>query len=151
MTPERITIHCSDTPNGRVTTVEEIRSWHLARGWRDIGYHYVIYTDGTVHEGRPITEQGAHVELANENNVGICMAGRTAYSAAQFRGLRTLLDTLCTAHKIPAAKIYGHYEFPSAKVQGKSCPNMDANILRDWYANHDEQAIEPYVMTGDAV
>lgn len=148
MTPARITIHCSDTPNGRPTTVAEITSWHQARGWRTCGYHFVIYVDGSVNDGRPITEQGAHVMLANENNVGICIVGRNRFSAAQFRGLRFILDKLCDNYKIPVEKIFCHYEFPSAKVEGKTCPNMDAGILREWYRNHDETAIEPYVMTG---
>lgn len=148
MTPERITIHCSDSPNGRPVTVDEIRQWHLARGWRNIGYHFVIYTDGSVNAGRPLDQEGAHVAGANENNVGICMVGKDRFSAAQFRGLRSILSELCDKYSIPLDKIFGHYEFPSAKAQGKTCPNMDAGVLRDWYLNHDEDQIESYVMTG---
>ena len=38
-----IIVHCSATPEGRHTTVEEINSWHKQNGWKSIGYHYVIY------------------------------------------------------------------------------------------------------------
>ena len=55
-------VHCTATPEGRHTTVEDVRRWHLDRGWSDIGYHYLIYLDGTVHEGRPIEIQGAHTK-----------------------------------------------------------------------------------------
>ena len=37
-----IIIHCSATPEGKDFTVDDIRRWHLARNFADIGYHYVI-------------------------------------------------------------------------------------------------------------
>ena len=40
----------------------ECKSWHLDRGWSDIGYHYLIDRDGTVTEGRPIEKSGAHAK-----------------------------------------------------------------------------------------
>lgn len=55
-----IIVHCTATPAGRDYTVDDIRKWHLQRGFSDIGYHYVIYRDGSVHEGRPVTMAGAH-------------------------------------------------------------------------------------------
>ena len=65
-----IVIHESDTPTGRVVTVKDIDSWHRERGWHrnesdrlrfnpgltSIGYHYVIYLDGSVHTGRDENE-----------------------------------------------------------------------------------------------
>ena len=50
----KIIIHCSATPEGKDIDAEEIRQWHLDKGWRDIGYHYVIKLDGTVEEGGPL-------------------------------------------------------------------------------------------------
>ena len=61
-------VHCTATPEGRPTTVEDIRSWHKARGWSDIGYHYVIYLDGSVHEGRPVERMGAHCKGQNKGS-----------------------------------------------------------------------------------
>ncbi len=52
----QIIIHCSATPEGKDFTVDDIRRWHLARRRpADIGYHYVIYRDGSVHKGRAET------------------------------------------------------------------------------------------------
>ena len=51
---DKIILHCSATPEGRNVTVEDIRAWHIERGFRTIGYHYVIYLDGSVHAGRPV-------------------------------------------------------------------------------------------------
>ena len=57
-----IIVHCTATPEGRWVTNEEITRWHRARGFRTIGYHYVVYLDGTVHAGRPENEIGAHCQ-----------------------------------------------------------------------------------------
>ncbi len=44
----KIIVHCSATQEGRHIDVDEIRRWHVeGRGWSDIGYHYVVYLDGT--------------------------------------------------------------------------------------------------------
>ena len=58
---DEIIIHCAATPEGKNFTVAQIRDWHVnGNGWKDIGYHYVIYLDGSVHKGRPIEQVGAH-------------------------------------------------------------------------------------------
>lgn len=64
--------------NGRPVTekVAEIRRWHVEeRGWRDIGYHWVIDRDGAVAPGRPENEIGAHVEGHNRGTIGVCLLG----------------------------------------------------------------------------
>ena len=73
-----IIIHCAATPEGKNFTVEQIRDWHVnGNGWRDIGYHFVIYLDGSVHKGRPIEEVGAHCRGHNANSIGICSVSYT--------------------------------------------------------------------------
>ena len=52
----KIIIHCSATPEGEDLTVEQIRKDHKAQGWSDIGYHYVIYRDGSIHEEEPVNK-----------------------------------------------------------------------------------------------
>lgn len=102
-----IVIHCSATPNGRRTTVEDIDAWHYAPphefrrqpAWRArqnpdlkaIGYHYVIYPAGTVATGRHVEEIGAHVEGYNTKSIGICMVGTDKFSRAQWDSLRGLV------------------------------------------------------------
>jgi hypothetical protein len=140
VTPRRITVHCSDTPTGRAVTVEEIRRWHLERGWSDIGYHFVIYLDGTVAPGRPLTKMGSHVSGANEDNVGVCLVGKGEFNPAQWSALRQLLDSLTLAHGISKDALFCHREFPSAKAQGKSCPGFSGEALRSWYF---DQAAHP--------
>ena len=71
----KVIVHCTATPENRVVTVEDVRQWHKARGWSDIGYHIMIYLDGTVHEGRPIERSGAHCKGQNKNSIGIAYVG----------------------------------------------------------------------------
>ena len=65
----QIIIHCSATPEGRDVTVDTIRQWHKQRGFRDVGYHYIIYRDGSVHIGRPEAEQGANKKKKKKKGV----------------------------------------------------------------------------------
>lgn len=51
--------------------VDEIRRWHKANGWRDIGYHGLIAPDGSWAPGRPFTEIGAHVKERNRGTIGV--------------------------------------------------------------------------------
>jgi len=125
-----IIIHCSDTPEGRDNTVADITAWHKARGFRTIGYHYVIYRDGSIHTGRPEEEMGAHCKEGghNRHSIGICYIGGKTADMKQVKDTRTpeqkeaLLSLLRRLKaRYPNAKIYGHRDFSS-----KSCPCFDA-------------------------
>lgn len=141
MTPYRITVHCSATENGKSVSIETIRSWHIARGWRDIGYHVVIDVDGSVNIGRPLIEQGSHVEGENEGNLGICLVGTDKFTRSQFASLKNQLNNLINAFKINEWEIHTHREFPSAVKQGKTCPGFTTGQLLCWYLLDDYVAI----------
>lgn len=52
---DEIIVHCSATRPGQGCTARDVRRWHTAeRGFRDIGYHFVVETDGSVSKGRPL-------------------------------------------------------------------------------------------------
>lgn len=125
---KEIIVHCSATPEGKDYTVETIREWHLIRGFSDIGYHYVIYRDGSIHEGRDESISGAHCLNHNTISVGICYIGGYAIDGktpkdtrtdAQKKSLIKLIKELKV--KYPDAKIYPHYKFAA-----KACPCFDA-------------------------
>ena len=133
-TINEIIVHCSATPEGRPTTVGDIRSWHKQRGFKDVGYHYVVYLDGSIHAGRPESAIGAHCTGHNRNSLGVCYIGGVAKDCktpkdtrteAQKRALELLLKEL--KRRYPRAKIYGHRDFAA-----KACPSFDA---RNEYAN----------------
>lgn len=133
-TINEIIVHCSATPEGRPTTVGDIRSWHKQRGFKDVGYHYIIYIDGSIHGGRSERVIGAHCTGHNRNSIGVCYIGGVAKDCktpkdtrteAQKRALVLLLKEL--KRRYPSAKIYGHRDFAA-----KACPSFDA---RKEYAN----------------
>ena len=116
---KKLIVHCSATPNDRNVTVEEIRSWHLARGWNDIGYHYVIYRDGKLHTGRPVADIGAHCEGHNSDSIGVCLVGDTEFNEEQFETLKHLYRQLKQIHT--QIEPFGHRDFTDLKT----CPNFE--------------------------
>jgi len=123
----KIIIHCSATKEGNNVTASTIDQWHKDRGWRGIGYHYVVALDGSIEYGRSIYETGAHVKNQNEGSIGICYIGGLGLSMEpkdtrtpeQKESLLLLLKTLKKMH--PEATIHGHNEFSA-----KACPCFNA-------------------------
>ena len=114
---KEIIIHCSATPEGKDFTTAQIKQWHLARGFSDIGYHYVIYRDGSIHTGRAESVSGAHCTGHNTISIGVCYIGGVASDGktpkdtrteAQKASLLKLLKQLKA--KYPGSKIYPHYK-----------------------------------------
>lgn len=123
---DKIIVHCSATPEGMDFTVEDIDRCHRSRGFRCIGYHFVVYRDGTVHEGRPLKEPGAHCLGHNAHSVGVCYIGGCAADGKtpkdtrtpeQRTKLRELVAELL--EQFPNATVHGHYEFAN-----KACPSF---------------------------
>lgn len=114
-----LVVHCSDSPDGRQDTGQDIHRWHRERGWDGIGYHYVIERDGKVQRGRPEYWQGAHVRGHNHHSLGICLIGREDYTQPQQDSLERLLRSLLFEHD--QALVVGHYQLDSHKT----CPNFD--------------------------
>lgn len=122
-----IIVHCSATPEGRNVSVADIDRWHRERGFVGIGYHYVVYIDGSVHEGRPLNKVGAHCKGHNVHSIGICYIGgvdlngkpKDTRTLAQKDALVNLLMRL--KRRFPKAVIRGHRDFAA-----KACPSFDA-------------------------
>jgi N-acetylmuramoyl-L-alanine amidase len=70
-----IVIHCSATREGKDYDVKTIRGWHVQRGFKDIGYHFLVHLDGTIEKGRPIDQAGAHAKGYNDESIGVCYVG----------------------------------------------------------------------------
>ncbi len=125
----KLIVHCSATPEGRNVKTETIRDWHIiGNHWDDIGYHYIIELDGSIHRGRDEDVIGAHCAGLNANSIGICYVGgmckngripKDTRTEAQKQSLLKLLKELKA--KYPNATIHGHNEFAA-----KACPSFDA-------------------------
>lgn len=131
---DKIILHCAATPEGKDFTIKDIRNWHLQRGFSDIGYHFVIYRDGTVHRGRPVDFAGAHTLGQNKYSIGICYIGGCAADGKTPKDTRTpeqrfalfkLVYELMQKYNLPVSNVFGHREFAN-----KACPSFDMNIFR---------------------
>ena len=130
-----IILHCSATAEGKNYHASDIDKWHKAKGWKGIGYHYVIDLDGTVEPGRPLNQIGAHTEGHNANSIGICYIGGCAKDGRTPKDTRTpeqklamyqlLYDLLNT---YPKATVHGHYEYAN-----KACPSFKIEDLQREY------------------
>lgn len=123
-----IIVHCTATPEGKDYTVADITRWHKQRGFTTIGYHYVIYRDGSLHHGRNINVAGAHCTGHNTRSIGVCYVGgverdgKTPKDTRTPQQKETLLNLLITLKATyPHAKIHGHRDFAN-----KACPSFDA-------------------------
>jgi N-acetyl-anhydromuramyl-L-alanine amidase AmpD len=143
---DKITLHCTDTPNGKTVRVDVLRDKHInERHFTDISYHYIILADGKIASGRPLSTTGAHVKNANTRNIGIAMVGRDKYSLKQFESLKGLCKALCEKFNIGVGEIYCHYEFRSAIEQGKTCPNFKIEDFIMFMCDHME-AMDDYLL-----
>lgn len=108
-----------------------IREWHLERGFSDIGYHFVIWRDGYIEEGRPISRIGAHAKGHNSDSIGICLVGGideegkpdSNFTCKQYGALCTLVDELVNDPNLNINQVLGHRDLPGVK---KACPSFNA-------------------------
>ena len=136
-TINRIVVHHSASDWG---TVNDIRGWHLERGWDDVGYHYVItngrdgpayeYTrehDGRVQKGREVADVGAHARGKNDDSIGVCLIGNGQHTRLQYVHLLWLLRWLAGEHNVTLDGIAGHYELDARKPD---CPSFPMRLVR---------------------
>lgn len=133
MTPRQTTtaivIHCSATPAHMDIGADEIRQWHQAKGWGDIGYHWVIRRNGAIERGRDQWRQGAHEPHYNAYSVAICMVGgvdedgkpEDNFTVAQYASLKTLVLGLMTEYP-GINQVCGHRDAPEVD---KACPSFE--------------------------
>jgi len=135
----KIILHCSDSEWGSASVIDQ---WHKERGWTEIGYHYVITNgqtepkkynsnyDGAIEDGRSVTKIGAHAKGHNTDSIGVCLIGKSHFTAKQlYDALPTLLRLLISQYTLSPKDIYGHNEFDP----DKTCPNFDVQLVRNLF------------------
>ena len=153
---QMVTIHCTASLYG---TREQILSDHIARGFGDIGYHFMVgngcttksnyntTTDGLLITGRPLTSYGCHAPGWNNISCAISLFGVGKYTQKQqitlFQQIKALMikynmkdkngKTIETAGCNAGSLINGHCETTSGKAQGKPCPVINMDRLRSTF------------------
>lgn len=141
ITPRGIIIHHSAvtfTRQGLPLDMEVLASAHRRRGYGafywgrvyHIGYHYVIFPDGSVVQGRPERCRGAHA-VGHNSDLGICLVGDFSAAInstgevipskptdAQMRALVDLTRQLRAHHNLPLESIRRHHDVNG----GTKCP-----------------------------
>lgn len=132
----RIIVHCSATKPSMDIGVDEIRRWHIERGWSDIGYHWVIARNGIIEHGRAEKAAGAHARGHNQDSIAICLVGGidengqpdANYTAAQYKALNDTINGIYMRHNIH--EVLGHRDLPGVT---KACPCFDVRSFISSY------------------
>ena len=146
---DKIIIHCSATKEGNDVTVEQIDKMHRKRGFACIGYHFVIYRDGSIHDGRDICKVGAHTTGYNTGSIGICYIGGLDKTGKKIKDTRTyqqkdalykLVRELMKMY--PIKEVKGHRDYsPDTNGDGviskyewiKGCPCFEvSDFMKDY-------------------
>lgn len=87
-----VVVHYSEGPTNQ--SVRSIQNFHMdGRNWADIGYNFLVDTEGRIYEGRGWLVVGAHAPDHNTSGIGVCMIGRNGDSTpAAKRAIRWLYD-----------------------------------------------------------
>jgi hypothetical protein len=139
----KMAIHHTVTPsNDPESRVRAIQRYHQdTRGWCDIGYHFLVGTDGRIYEGRPLHLVGAHVGGQNTGNIGVSFVGCFHSSGCGSMGPTVppeemielagrLLGTLSRLHDIELNndRVRGHRDHPGAST---TCPGDNVYVRID--------------------
>ena len=120
---------------GSYANVEDIHSFHKGKGWAGIGYHFVIFSDGKIWEGRPWGKKGAHTP-ENNSKIGICVEGnydKKTLNTYQYSSLYLLIQAVIykmrhTDGITENIKLYYHRDWSDKSCPGWSFPTK-AEIL----------------------
>lgn len=114
-------LHCTDSDYPQHDNIETIRDWHVAgNGWRDIGYHFLITSDGVVHRGRDLELIPAAQLGYNSGTIAIAVTGKRNFTEAQRKATRALCVEISEAYP-EGMTFHGHKEVDPSRT----CPNFD--------------------------
>ena len=122
----RVFIHCSVSDHPHHDNISTIKSWHLARCFSDVGYHFFIQKDGTLEYGRDVEKTPAAQKGHNLYTLTICIHGlkEANFTQAQFDTLNKLAIQI--EHNYENISFHGHCE-----VSKKACPVFNYRKVLD--------------------
>lgn len=88
-----VVVHWTAHYNDQNPSAQDIEASHLARGFSEIGYHYIIHRDGSLQRGRDINKVGAHAAAGgtsfsrNTYTIGISFVGGINLTQSEARSM----------------------------------------------------------------
>ena len=143
--------HGSESTFGNAAT---LALWHglpkpRGRGWKTIGYHFVIlngwlakgvynkFWNGHIETGRPLdddpflkrNERGAHVRGRNHDTLSVCMIGESGqYTDEQYESLMKVAYMIDC--QFDGVRIMQHTFYDARKPQ---CAGINIHLIRNNY------------------
>lgn len=126
-----LVVHHSATESGGAGAFRVLH--RLVKGWRDVGYHFVIGNgthspDGHQEKGRPENCRGAHAKGANEFSLGICLVGDFMTgrpTPPQMRTLGTVLRELMASYGLKKGSVLLHRQVRGSSTE---CPGKNLTL-----------------------
>uniref|UniRef100_UPI0037E990EE peptidoglycan recognition protein 5 n=1 Tax=Semicossyphus pulcher TaxID=241346 RepID=UPI0037E990EE len=126
---KRVVIHhtalpsCKDEKECKKRLVSIQRGHMTERNFDDIGYNFLVWSDGTVYEGRGWGVVGAHSKGNNHDSLGIAFMGNfnnDTPSAEAIMSVKQLLHIgVCQGFLLPEFKLLGHRDLGSTECPGE--------------------------------
>ena len=149
---DTIVIHYSATYPDQEVTRAIVDRWHRDRGFREIGYQWLIRRDGTLEEGRPEGTLGAHVRGHNSGTIGICWAGGLERSSGPNVGVWNptpeqeatmvqLIRDIQQRHP-DAKRVIGHKDLVPTE-----CPGLPKGGVAEWWVAQSTKRPAPQTAT----
>lgn len=128
-------------------TVKSFNTYHLSKGWKTIGYHWIISTEGIIYAGRKMEYIGAHAgSNGNSGSIGVCLVGNfegtdkpTEKQKEAFTALHLALHKKFYSNKDLYMSVRFHREFMSTGCPG----NITLSEVRGWIKENQEKPTEP--------
>ena len=124
----RVFLHCSasdDEGLRGVEMVDEIRRWHIKRGFSTVGYHLLIDREGKILPGRTLELKPAAQKSHNARTIAIMVHGLEKFPPNMLEQCRLLCAEINEAYE-GRISFHGHKE-----VSAKECPVFDyRNLLQ---------------------
>ncbi len=129
---KRIFVHC--TAGSQKQSLDDLKAEFRRKGWTNPGYHYVITSNGGVHQLLSIDKVSNGVQGYNSTAINVAYMGGVDTNGkpvdnrtpAQKDALTLLLHKL--KQQFPAAQIMGHRDIwgTDSKTWKKLCPCFNA-------------------------
>ena len=128
-------------------TAAIMKSWHLSKGWVDIGYNWVIEKTGKIVKGRDEEIDGAHCLGQNSQSIGVCLSGNfdaTLPTKEQIESFKQFYRDLTKRYP----NITPENVFPHRKYANKTC--YGKKLSDNWASDLAKEAIavKPEIIDG---